>query len=311
MYDSLMKHAKSFHLYVFAFDQNCFEILSELNLPNLTPVSLRDFEDPQLLSVKTERSRAEYCWTCTSSTIRYVLQNFPVDHCIYIDADMQFFHDPHILLKEMAPDKSVLITPHNYTPYYDQSGARGRYCVQFMYFRKDECGLKVLGEWREDCLDWCYARVEDGKFGDQKYLDSWQSRYNCVHELKHKGGGIAPWNCQQYDFEEAGGKLAATWKPEGITYEFVFFHFHGVKLFLNHKAVFAPRSYQLGRKVRDLFYKPYLELLLQKERELQHLFPGLDPNGKLSVGEYVRQKYLQGHFSWIKRNLAGRFIQWR
>ena len=32
-------------------------------------------------------------------------------------------------------------------------------------------GLKALKWWRDRCLEWCYARIEDGKFGDQFYIE--------------------------------------------------------------------------------------------------------------------------------------------
>src|SRR5690606_18781443 len=88
MYDSLVTYCPEFHLYVFAFDQLALETLTQLNLPSLTVISLADFEDEELLKVKGERSRAEYCWTCTSSTIQYVLDHFEVENCTYLDADM-------------------------------------------------------------------------------------------------------------------------------------------------------------------------------------------------------------------------------
>lgn len=59
--------------------------------------------------------------TCSSSTILYVLDNYDVDHCTYIDADLYFCASPQILLDEMDESESVLITPHRYTPQYDQS----------------------------------------------------------------------------------------------------------------------------------------------------------------------------------------------
>src|SRR4051812_5477100 len=129
MYQSLQKNCKDFHLYIFAFDDTSFNFLKNANYPNVTPVSLKDFEDEELLKVKPTRSAAEYCWTCTPSTILYSIEKFKLDNCTYLDADLCFYSDPKVLIDEMG-DKSVLITPHRYTSEYDQSGESGKYCVQ-------------------------------------------------------------------------------------------------------------------------------------------------------------------------------------
>lgn len=311
MYDSLLKHCSDFHLYIFAFNQLAYQTLKSLNLEKATIISLEEFEDEELLKVKGDRSRAEYCWTCTSSTITYVLNNYEVENCTYLDADLCFYSDPIVLIEEMeASGKSVLITSHRYTRRYDQSKLRGKYCVQFMFFKNNEEGREVLGWWRDRCLEWCYARVEDGKFGDQKYLDDWTSRFPSVHELENPGGGLAPWNCQQYSFKQDTNTGLIKGKDKVSKREFdpVFFHFHGVKLYENEQIIYAPRSYSLSHEVLGLFYHTYHKMLLKKGQELAQLFPGKDFHGTSSLKAYKKEKFLVGHYSWVKRNIIGRIF---
>ncbi|HAA01379.1 MAG TPA: hypothetical protein DCD96_06995, partial [Flavobacteriales bacterium] len=92
---------------------------------------------------------------------------------------MYFYSDPEVLIREMG-NNSVLITPHNYSPEYDNSSISGRYCVQFVCFKNTADGMAVLNWWKDSCIDWCFDRVEDGKFGDQKYLDEFSSRFSGV-----------------------------------------------------------------------------------------------------------------------------------
>src|SRR3546814_10715067 len=70
----------------------------------------------------------------------------------------------------------VLMTDHGYSPEYDQSATSGQYCVQFMTFNRHG-GEHIRHWWESRCIEWCFARFEDGKFGDQKYLDDWPDRF--------------------------------------------------------------------------------------------------------------------------------------
>ncbi len=262
MYESLKKNCADFHLFIFAFDEKCEEVLKKLALENVTVISLKDFEDEELLRIKPTRGKGEYCWTCTSSTIFYVLKNFAVPSCTYLDADLYFFSDPKILIEELG-EKSVSIIEHRYTPKYDQSKNSGKYCVQFMTFKNDEDGLEVLKWWRERCIEWCFGRVEDGKFGDQKYLDDWVVRFNCVRELKNLGGGVAPWNIEQYRFVEENKKILGIEKKSGKKFPLIFFHFHGFKI-LNEKQVRLTEGYKISLEARNLIYKNYVEHFISK-----------------------------------------------
>lgn len=248
MYNSLAKYEKDFCLYIFAFDDLAYEILDKLALPHTVIIPMRDFENERLLAIKQNRSRGEYCWTCSSFSVLYVLQHYEVSEVTYLDADLYFYGSPEILLDEFHNSgKSVMITRHRYTPEYDQSATSGIYCVQFMTFKNDDDGLRVLNWWADRCEKWCYARFEDGKFGDQKYLDDWLTRFDCVHELQHLGGGVAPWNVQQY-------KVANGPKVDGVPV--VFYHFHGLKWLTD--SDFNVSDYRLQDEVKQILYRPYL-----------------------------------------------------
>lgn len=261
MYNSLNRHCKDFHLYIFAFNDKCNSILQSLKLPNVTVISLSDFEDEELLKVKPSRTRAEYCWTCSSSTVLYVLNNYDVDHCTYLDSDLYFFSSPQSLLDEMG-DKSVLITPHRYTSKYDQNEKTGIYCVQFVTFKNDILGRKVLDWWRNACLEWCYARFEEGRFGDQKYLDDWPERFEGVHVLQNLGGGVAPWNMQQYEFEKSGEEIIGTELKTNKKFPVIFFHFHSF-VFVT-PDFFSPRPYyERNDSSISLLFNPYAKEIKQ------------------------------------------------
>jgi hypothetical protein len=143
----------------------------------------------------------------------------------YLDADLMFFEDPRILLDELG-DASIMIVPHRFpSGCEDWERLDGIYNGGWLTFRNDECGRHALVWWRARCLEWCYARREDGKFADQKYLDDWPQRFPHVHVMQHPGGGLAPWNANQYTLTDGGGKPLADGLPV------VFHHYQSLELF--------------------------------------------------------------------------------
>lgn len=276
LYRSLERVCDNFHLYIFAFDEKCAAVLNRLSLRHATVISLHEFEDQALLSVKPTRSRAEYCWTSTSSTILYVLEHYRVDMCTYLDADMLFFDSPKALFEEMG-SASVLITEHRYSPQYNKEAKTGKYCVQFVSFKNDQRGLTVLRWWRERCIEWCYARFEDGKFGDQKYLDDWTTRFDGVHELQHLGGGMAAWNIQQYDVFEKNSRLFGRTRDTGEEFPVIFYHYHYVRFFADGTVELGRRS--LTTEVLQLLYRPYFRRLEEAKNDIMTIDSTFDPHG--------------------------------
>ncbi len=298
MYESLNKYSEEFHLYIFAFDDKSYELLNKLSLEFVTIISLEEFEDEELLKLKSSRSAGEYCWTCTPSIIKYCIETYSLFSCTYLDADLYFFSNPSVLIDEMK-EKSVLITEHRYTPMYDQSATSGIYCVQFMTFKNDKNGMKALDWWRDACNDWCYARNEDGKFGDQKYLDDWTTRFEGVHVLENLGGGVAPWNVQQYDLGDANFKL-------------IFYHFHNYKILQNSKIELG--TYKLNKNDIEILYIPYTKHLQNMTQELKKFdkindYNGIVKNKSFYWKEPLRKikRYMSGTYNiFQKKELLGR-----
>lgn len=313
MYESLQKHCPDFHLYVVAFDDITYNYFQKYPQKNLTAISLAQFEDEKLLSIKSTRSAGEYCWTSTASTILYAITQFNLDHCVYVDADMRFYSNPQVLFDEWG-DKSVLITEHRYTPEYDQSKLSGIYCVQFVGFKNDKDGLETLHYWRNACIDWCYARAEDGKFGDQKYLDDWTARFKNVHVLKHLGGGIAPWNVQQYHFTEKNNRIIGQEIATGKEFEAVFFHFHGLKFYDNDIVSLTHWEYELSSKVIELFFKPYVKTLMLHKNAILKIDATINANGSSGEAPFKQLNFdalKKYYFEGIKnsrRNIFGMYL---
>lgn len=276
LYNSLKEHCKQdFTFYVLAMDEVTEKYLKSLNNVNLFVITVADIKKmyPVLIKLEKERTRGEFSWTLSSFSIQYCLRQFSLDSCTYVDSDICFYNDPQILLDEVD-DKSVMITEHNYTPEYDQSATSGKFCVQFMYFKNNDDGNKVLEYWRSKCEEWCYNRMEDGKFGDQKYLDDWESRFEgIVYNCRNIGCGVAPWNVQKYEIIDDKGIINIQSKITKISRPLIFYHFHGVKEYKkrNKKIWDLNSGYDLNKDVKEILYKGYISMLIEINNNIPYL----------------------------------------
>ena len=242
LYHSLAEHLYDFELVVICLDLDCYEILQRLNFKNLIPVKLSDLECNQLLNVKKSRSRREYCWTLTPFSIQWTFDLIPFSSRVtYIDADIFFLKSPEQIFTDFETSgKAFLITEHSYSPFYDQTISSGRYCVQFIIVSRDK-GSKALSYWRDSCLDWCFARHEDGKFGDQKYIEDIANMFKeDVIELKSDPRFLAPWNMDIYRYSDA-----------------ILFHFHEFRI-LSKNLFILTQVYSIPAPVYKHVYKSYI-----------------------------------------------------
>lgn len=264
LYSSLQEQCKDkFTLYILATNDIAYNWLKEQKFENVIVCNLNDLHNkyPILIKLKQERSVGEFNWTLSSFSIQFFLHNFNLPDITYLDADLFFYSDPKILFDELNENESVIITPHNYTPKYDQSEISGRYCVQFMYFKNNDDGNKVLEWWRSACEECCTSIPKDGKFGDQKYLDDWLSRFpGIVHEENHIGCGVAPWNVQQFNIIDDNGQLFIQNKITKVKDKLVFYHFHGIKKYYDKKnnEYWKLNDYDMEPSCMKFLYKDYI-----------------------------------------------------
>lgn len=212
---SMERHVKAYTLWILCMDDEVHSVLAMLDLPNVRLLQLSRLETENLKQIKPTRTNGEYCWTLTPFAPRFVFETDPaVTRVTYLDADLWFLKNPAPIFREFdASGKDVLITEHAYAPENDQTAVSGQYCVQFVTFKRHG-GETVRRWWEERCIEWCYARLEDGKFGDQKYLDDWPERFNqSVHVLKDKELALAPWNATRYPYGNG-----------------IFWHFHALRI---------------------------------------------------------------------------------
>jgi hypothetical protein len=256
---SMERHAGSYTLWILCMDDAVFEALARHKLANVRLLQLSKLETEDLIQVKARRTRGEYCWTVTPFSIRFVFDTEQsVERVTYLDADMWFRKNPASIFREFeASGKHVLITDHAYAPEWDQSALSGQYCVQFMTFTRE--GGEIVRKWWEDrCIEWCYARFEEGKFGDQKYLDDWPERFSRqVHVLSDNELLLAPWNATRFPYGRA-----------------VCWHFHALRIVkrpFSNKIGIDCGKYPLPIATRQYIYNEYLNDMRFSVNEIKRL----------------------------------------
>jgi len=303
MIRSLAKFCPEMKIYVLCMDDQTKLILERLNMPFVNCIALSEVENKELLKAKADRGVAEYCWTLSSNFTWYVMQSYrEISLLTYIDADLLFYSDVQPIFDEIG-DASVAIIEHRFTERLKDREVNGRFCVEWVSFRRDDQGLTCLSSWSEQCIEWCYYRLEDGKMGDQKYLDEWPSRYSTCHIIMHPGAGIAPWNYAQYHFGKA---LNGSPMVEGTP--LIFYHFHQLQFLDNGKFDRLSSFYTCEKPEPSEIYEIYEVALKKCLLEVRDIIPDFKNGLKRGKNIFLRrliQKYVP---SGVKNSLR-KFIR--
>ena len=221
-------------------------------LNNVEIIHFNDLEEkyPLLKIAKSNRNRIEYFFTCSPAICNYVMDQFDfIDSITYLDADLYFFSDPKKVFNEIN-EKSIAIVEHRFHWTTKRQLKYGRFNVGWVTFKNDIEGKKCLKQWMENCLDWCYQKVEKDRFGDQKYLNRWPSLYKNLHIIQNKGANLAIWNIPNYNLSLVENQVFIDNQP------LIFYHFANIdqiskstfntnlsRVFINLKGILLDKVY--------------------------------------------------------------------
>lgn len=246
-------------------DSKSFNYLNELAIDNISLIKYDEMEDcfPKLKDARKNRSKVEYFFTCSPAVCKMIIEkNSKIESITYLDADLFFFSNPKPIFDEIK-DKSIAIIEHRFSLITRPNLKYGKFNVGWITFLNDAQGIKCLNEWFEDCINWCYQKVDGSRYADQKYLNTWPDKYENLIIIKNKGANLAPWNISNYSL---------TKKDDGIYVDsdkLIFYHFANLNRIgknefkTNLSRVFVST---IGI-IKDHIYLPYLNEIQKNSLE--------------------------------------------
>ncbi|MEW9123384.1 MAG: putative nucleotide-diphospho-sugar transferase [Thermotaleaceae bacterium] len=264
LYRSLLYNTEYFKLYILCVDEESYEICKKMNLEHASVLRVEAFNKERLISIRQERELNEYCWTLKPFLIEYALKESSSGSCVaYVDADICFFNDPtEIFEKDLCYD--VMLSEHDYSlEYINVEEYCGRYNSGFIVFRNVRNAQKALNWWQDRCLEWCYDRVEAGRFGDQKYLDYIPQIFRNIGSIDTPGVNIASWNESKYGIHQVKEKIYIN------NHKLICYHFSGLRIVEKNKVALVG-----GKKNPiKILYFPYIQVLKKVIEDIERIDP--------------------------------------
>lgn len=59
-------------------------------------------------------------------------------------------------------------------------------------FNRDDTSLECLYKWKKDCINWCFNKVEEDRWLDQRYLEQWPQLFSGVKVMESPGRTANP-----------------------------------------------------------------------------------------------------------------------
>jgi hypothetical protein len=269
MINSVLNESKSpVKFWILCLDIETWSVLNGLNNKNLVLIKLEEFEDTTVLGLRNTREWREFCWTLASSFLCSVISHADKGSTVaYIDADCFFFDDFLEITMQLGNDAQILIHEHRFSPDRKEwEKSSGRFNVGVIVGIVDEQFVSCITRWREKVLEECVLDPENGKCGDQTYLNDWPDKYSSVRIMHQKGAGIGPWNMLNYQFAFERNRVKVD--NENL----IFFHFSRFKvIYIKRFFMFyvGAEGYEIPMNTDILIYKKYAKAMLKSFQQIK------------------------------------------
>ena len=262
-YYSLLRQTKAFKLYICCMDDSIFSILESLKLENAVLIKLINIEDYRLKDIKYTRTLSEYCWTLKPCLIEYIFRIYNANKIFYCDSDLYFFSDPRSVFDNLG-ENSVYLCPQRDLPWVEQ--LYGRFQAGFIGFSNNIEGRLALKWWKEECMEWCFYKNEDNRWGDQKYLDLIPEYFRNIYISDNLGVDAAPWNIiynNNYKLEIKEDNIFIE------DYKLINFHFACLDIFdQNNYDLWSLGTINISNFIKLNIYTPYILALREMVKEI-------------------------------------------
>lgn len=283
MIESIIRFKSPEPIYVICNDSLTFKYVSSLPYDQVIAVELAELENvyPELQKAKSDRTLIEYYYCLTPFLIDFCIRHSGADIGIYVDSDIAFFSNPENALLEFNDNFEVAIVPHRFAAEDEYLSRYGLYNVGWVAFRNSQPGLKVLNWWKQKCRETTSVIPTAESFGDQKYLDFFDSLGVPILKVRGIGNNAGPWNCKE---------TVVTVKEEILfnDEELIYYHFSGLRIFpFVTRLGFAGYSYRPSRNLRNKVYKPYIRSLSINQRKFN--LSSVSKFDSLTLKEWLRE----------------------
>ncbi len=266
LYNSLKEQTRSFHLWICCVDEITFNLLSKMQLDNITLTQLKEIEDERVIAVKPNRKLYEYCWTLKAVYICYLFKyHHEIDAIIYIDGDLFFFFNPKEIYKRWGT-ASIFICSQRAAKHTVKR--TGMYQAGLIGFKRHKNTFLCLEWWRDKCLEWCFDQFEDARWADQKYLDQWPQLFESIKVIDNFGINAAFWNIR---LQKVHGKNNKIYVEHD---RLVVFHFSGLEIFTSSEFELCKHR-KLNKNHINLIYLPYIKAIrngIQQVKKVDKFF---------------------------------------
>jgi hypothetical protein len=259
----LMPGVKFLFMYT---DQESGDMIKSLNYPDTHAIAVEDLKDDELMEAGKDKTKSEFAWMAKVAFMKYLFDQPWVkegDVVAWVDSDILFYSSLKPTIDKMLGGYSIALMPHYFPKEKEYLNNKiGKYNAGMFIFKVDENSRLAFSDWRKQCIEWCYMRYEEGRLGDQMYLNPWTTKYKGVYEVPTKGVDIGPWRVKTHKIERTGN--------EQFTIDgdpLVCFHFHGYKFYAENNKV-KPFPITVGHRA---IYSIYTREIENAWREVQKI----------------------------------------